>query len=147
MGLGGLLDHSARGGAGRGLGARGALGRRIGGGGSWNASGWRGGSASGGEGPGTPPAIRGGSASGGGGYWSATGTHGGTRLRRRGLLARDQLPMARTAYHSVAAYWHDGLRHDGLRRLPLLRRNLRDVPSAHHRELLTQVAPYGISRD
>jgi hypothetical protein len=56
----------------------GAWGHASGGGGSWSASGWRGGSASGSGGSWSGSGFRGGSASGGGGSWSGTGYRGGT---------------------------------------------------------------------
>jgi hypothetical protein len=56
----------------------GAWGTASGGGGSWTASGYRGGSASGGEGSWSGTGFRGGTASGGGGSWSATGAYGGS---------------------------------------------------------------------
>ena len=58
----------------------GAYGTASGGGGSWSASGTRGGSASGGGGSWSGTGSRGGSASGGGGSWS-----GHRRVRRLGL--------------------------------------------------------------
>jgi hypothetical protein len=56
----------------------GAFGTASGGGGSWSASGYRGGSASGGDGSWSGTGFRGGSASGGDGSWSGTGYRGGT---------------------------------------------------------------------
>ena len=53
-------------------------GTASGGGGSWSASGYRGGSASGGDGSWNASGFRGGTASGGGGSWSGTGYRGGT---------------------------------------------------------------------
>jgi hypothetical protein len=48
------------------------------GGGSWSATGFRGGTASGGDGSWSATGFRGGTASGGDGSWSATGFRGGT---------------------------------------------------------------------
>jgi hypothetical protein len=56
----------------------GAYGSASGGGGSWSASGARGGSASGGGGSWSGEGARGGTASGGGGSWSGEGARGGT---------------------------------------------------------------------
>jgi hypothetical protein len=56
----------------------GAYGTAHGGGGSWSASGYRGGSASGGGGSWSGSGYRGGTASGGGGSWHANGAYGGS---------------------------------------------------------------------
>ena len=56
----------------------GGMGVAHGGGGSWSAHGWRGGSASGGGGSWSGTGWRGGTASGGGGSWSAHGAYGGS---------------------------------------------------------------------
>jgi hypothetical protein len=56
----------------------GARGTASGGGGSWSASGYRGGSASGGGGSWSGTGFRGGTASGGGGSWQAHGAYGGS---------------------------------------------------------------------
>ncbi len=57
---------------------RGYYGVAAGGGGSWAAHGWRGGSASGGGGSWSGTGWRGGTASSGGGSWSAHGAYGGS---------------------------------------------------------------------
>ena len=99
-----------------------------------HGTGFRGGSASGGGGSWSGHGAYGGSASGGGGSWSGTGARGGTAAGRWGLLARD-----RRLWHdgvSLVGICHDGVSHDNLWYDGLLRRHLRGVPSADHRELL-----------
>jgi hypothetical protein len=77
IGVAGLMTVLAAGQAGAWMHA-GHFGTASGGGGSWSASGYRGGSASGGGGSWSASGFRGGSASGGGGSWSGTGYRGGT---------------------------------------------------------------------
>lgn len=64
-----------------------------GGGGSWSATGFRGGSASGGGGSWSAQGYRGGEASGGGGSWHAEGAYGGAAYGHGGSY------VATTGYH------------------------------------------------
>jgi len=61
----------------------------VGGGGGWNATGFRGGFASGGGGSWSATGFRGGTASGGDGSWSATGFRGGTASGGDGSWSAD----------------------------------------------------------
>jgi hypothetical protein len=78
MGLAVLLLTALPGEPAAGWSHAGYRGTASGGGGSWSASGYRGGSASGGGGSWSGKGYRGGTASGGGGSWSGTGANGGT---------------------------------------------------------------------
>jgi len=107
-GTAGAWSHSgAYGSASGGGGSWSASGSRggsaSGGGGSWSGTGFRGSTASGGGGSWSGQGYRGGSASGGGGSWSGTGAYGGTASGGGGSWHATS-PYGATAYGGANYY-------------------------------------------
>jgi hypothetical protein len=91
----------------------GAYGTASGGGGSWNAHGYRGGSASGGGGSWSGTGYRGGTASGGGGSWNAHGAYGGSAYGSGGAWhATGAGGATASGYHAPGSYY-GGVYHYG----------------------------------